>query len=369
MWVQPAERPHALAAAGLDAMAACGLHRFPEMNGALWEAPDGCAVVDQIVHDGRRQSPFRAFVWPRLGQPNLTVLTGADVTRIRFAGHRAVGVEFTHDGRIARADAGLAVVLSLGALQTPKVLLQSGVGDAAELGWFGIPLVQHLPAVGRYLHDHVAIACAWEAPDAAELPVGSRGQAVGFWRTDRALSAPNALAFVAPFVAATPENAAKHPLPAAGWSLAAGFTPEGRGAVRLTGPGPSDPLRIETGFLAEPRDFQTALAVVAMCREIGNGAALRPFVSREALPGDLAAEDLVQFVRDGVGTFWHQSGTARVGRDETSVVDAALRVRGVTGLRVADASVLPRATVGNTMAPCVVVGQRAADLLAAEHGH
>ncbi|HEY0778344.1 MAG TPA: GMC family oxidoreductase [Gemmatirosa sp.] len=189
MWVQPTERPHALAAAALDAMAACGLHRFPEMNGALWEAPDGCAVVDQIVHDDRRQSPFRSFVWPRLGQPNLTVLTGAEVTRVRFVGNRAVGVEFTHDGRSECVDAGLAVVLSLGALQTPKVLMQSGVGDAVELGQFGIPLVQHLPAVGRHLHDHVAIACAWEAPAAAELPVGSRPQAVGFWRTDRALPA------------------------------------------------------------------------------------------------------------------------------------------------------------------------------------
>lgn len=200
------------------------------------------------------------------------------------------------------------------------------------------------------------------------MPVVPRGQAVCFWKTEPALSVPNALAFAIPLVYPTPENSAKFHPPATGWSLFAGFATEGHGELHLTGPNASHPLRIETNFMSEPHELQTALEVIAMCRNIGNGEALRPYVKREALPGKLAAADMEQFVRNGIVTFWHQSGAARMGRDSMSVVDSKLRVYGIDGLRIADASIMPRVTVGNTMAPCVVIGQRAADMLNAEHG-
>lgn len=366
MWVQPAQDPHPFFSAALDGMSAQGIRRFDKMNGPLWEAPNGCAYVDEIVHDGRRQSPYRSYVYGRLGQPNLTVLTGAVLTRVRFQGKRAVGVDFAFGGKTERVDAALEVVLSLGALHTPKVLMQSGIGDEAKLKRFGIPLTQHLPGVGRHLHDHIGFGCSWEAPD-ADMPALPRGQTVCFWKTEPALPGPNALAFAIPIVYATPENSAAFRPPAAGWSLFAGLATESRGELHLSGPHASDPLRIETNFLSEPGDLRTALEVVALCRSIGNGEALRPFVKREALPGNLSEADTTRFLRDGIGTFWHQSGTARMGQDETSVVDGKLRVHGVDGLRVADASIFPKVTVGNTMAPCVVVGQRAANLLKAEH--
>ncbi|HWZ58765.1 MAG TPA: GMC family oxidoreductase [Gemmatimonadaceae bacterium] len=361
MWVQPAQHPHPLFAAALDSMRAQGIRRFDTMNGQLWEEPNGCAYVDEIVRNGRRQSPFRSYVYPRMAQPNLTVLTGATVTHIHVQGRRAIGVSFWRNGNSTRVDAALEIVLSLGALQTPKVLMQSGIGDEAKLKPFGITVVTHLPDVGRHLHDHVAIGCVWEAPG-IDIPTAPRGQAVCFWKTDPAMLAPNALAF------ATAANSEAFRRPAAGWSLFAGLTPEGRGELHLTGPNASDPLRIETNFMSEPRDLKTALDVVAMCRSIGNGEALRPFVKREVVPGNRGRADMEQFVRNGIGTFWHQSGTARMGRAGTSVVDGTLRVHGIDGLRIADASIMPRVTVGNTMAPSVVIGQRAADILNAEHG-
>ena len=367
MWVQPAQDPHPFYAAALESMSGQGIRRFDEMNGQLWEEPNGCAYVDEIVHDGRRQSPFRSYVHAKIHQPNLTVLTGATLDRVHFESRRAAGVEFTHDGQRIRVDASVEIVLSLGALQTPKALMQSGIGDEAKLRQFGIPIIQHLPAVGRHLQDHVSIGCVWEAAG-VDMPAAPRGQAVGFWKTDPAMSVPNALTFAIPIVYMTPENAANFAAPAAGWSLFAGLATEGRGELSLTGPNSSDRLRIETNFLSEPRDLERALEVVAMCRNIGNGAALRPYAKREALPGNLSKAQTEQFLRNGIGTFWHQSGTARMGRDEMSVVDSQLRVYGVEGLRIADASVMPRVTVGNTMAPCVIIGQRVADMLKAKYG-
>ncbi len=367
IWVQSAPAPHPFFSAALAGMSEQGMRRFDRMNGPLWEEPNGCAYVDEIVHDGRRQSPFRSYVYPRMDQPNLTVLTEALVWRLHFEGQRVAGVEFTHDGKSVRVQAGHEVILSLGALQTPKVLMQSGLGDEAKLKPFGIPLVQQLPGVGRHLQDHIAIGCAWEAP-ALDMPTAPRGQAVCFWKTDPALTVPNALAFAIPIVYATPENSAIFHPPATGWSLFAGLASEGGGEVSLTGPDARHPLRIDTQFLSDPQDLQNALAVVATCRAIGNGEALRPFVKREALPGDLPAEEIKQFIRNGLGTFWHQCGTARMGLDKASVVDSQLRVYGIGGLRIADASIMPRVTTGNTMAPCVIIGERAADLIRREHG-
>ncbi len=283
MWVQPAQDPHPFFSAALESMSAQGIRRFDEMNGQLWEEPNGCAYVDEIVHDGRRQSPFRSYVHAKMHQPNLTVLTGAMLSCVHFEGRRAAGVEFTRDGQRVRVGAALEIVLSLGALQTPKALMQSGIGDEAKLRQFGIPVTQHLPGVGRHLHDHVSIGCVWEAAS-VDVPAAPRGQAVGFWKTDAAMSVPNALTFAIPIVYMTPENLANFVAPSAGWSLFAGLATEGRGELSLTGPDPSDPLRIETNFMSEPQDLERALEVVAMCRNIGNGAALRPLRSVRRYP-------------------------------------------------------------------------------------
>ncbi len=367
MWVQAARDPHPFFAAALESMCAQGIRRYDRLSGPLWEASNGCAYVDEIVHDGVRQSPFRSYVYPKCNQPNLTVLTGATAERILFEGSRAVGIQLQHGSHVVQVRAELEIVLSLGAINTPKILMQSGIGDETKLKAFGIQAVQILPGVGRGMHDHVAIGCAWDSAG-IDMPTSPRGQAVCFWKTDSAAEVPNALAFAIPVVYATPENSSRFNLPATGWSLFAGMASEGRGELCLTGPRMSDPIQIQTNFLSEPQDLKTAGSVVAMCRAIGNGHALRPFAKREVLPGDLPAREMEEFIRNGIGTFWHQSGGAKMGTDAMSVVDSKLRVRGIQRLRIADASIMPRVTVGNTMAPCVVIGQRAADILKAEHG-
>ena len=141
--------------------------------------------------------------------------------------------------------------------------------------------------------------------------------------------------------------------------------PKSRGIIRLTGSDAGDPVKIDANYLSDPKDLKDLVAGLDVAREIGNSTAMRPFTVREVTPATRDPDELERFFRNGLGTFWHQCGTARMGRDATSVVDGRLKVHGVDGLRVADASILPRVTTGNTMAPCVVIGEQAAAFLQA----
>jgi choline dehydrogenase len=145
--------------------------------------------------------------------------------------------------------------------------------------------------------------------------------------------------------------------------------PKSRGIIHLTGSDPADPVSIDANYLGDPQDLKDLTVGLSMAREIGNSSALRPFTGREVAPGSVSVAELEQFFRDGLGTHWHQSGTAKMGRDAMSIVDRRLKVYGIDGLRIADASILPRVTTGNTMAPCVVIGEMAAAFLRREDGH
>jgi choline dehydrogenase len=343
-----------------------GLQRFPNSNGQMMESAGGCAFIDETVRGGKRQSIFRSYVYPIMDQPNLTVLTGALAARIQFTGNRATGIEFLYNGKTRRAQATSEVILSLGAIQTPKLLMQSGIGDEMELTNAGIPLLHALPGVGRNLHDHVAFGCVWENAGIPS-PKIPRSQTSCFWKTRAALEAPNFYVYSHGGPDFTPENAARFKPPAACWSLSAGMRPNSRGVIHLTGSDPADPVSIDPNYLDDPQDLEDLIAGLSLAREIGNSSALRPFTGREVAPGSMSATELEQFFRDGLGTHWHQSGTAKMGHDEMSVVDGQLKVYGVDGLRIADASIMPRVTTGNTMAPCVIIGERAAAFLQQEH--
>jgi choline dehydrogenase len=167
---------------------------------------------------------------------------------------------------------------------------------------------------------------------------------------------------------AAPEMLAKYNVPVGSWSMFGGIVrPKSRGRIRLTGSSPLDPIQIETNMLSHPDDLKAAIACVQLCREIGNSAALRPFVKREVMPGNLKGPALVEFIRDSVVTYWHQTCTAKMGRDPMSVVDSNLKVYGIENLRIADGSIMPRVATGNTAASCVIIGERAAEILKASH--
>lgn len=368
VFVEPAPDPNPLAPATVEGARSIGIATYENPNGRMMESDGGASITDVRARNGLRESIFRSYVYPYMDRVNLTVLTGALVTRVTFDGKRATGVEIMRNSETLRIAANLEVVLSLGAIHTPKVLLQSGIGNRADLERLGLPVVTHLPGVGQNLQDHVAFDCVWEYPEPV-APRNTMSEAIIFGKSRPELACPDLLICQAEVPKSTPENTAKFGLPSAGWTLFGGVAhPRSRGRLRLGGCGPLDPIHIEANVLADVEDMKTAIACVELCREIGNSAPLRPFVKREVMPGALKGVELEDFVRNAATSFWHLCGTAKMGRDSMSVVDSQLKVYGIANLRVADASIMPTIPTGNTMAPCVIIGERAAEALRTDHG-
>jgi len=367
VYVQPSPDPGPVALAMLDASREIGIPTFQSPNGEMMEGDGGCAISDVIIREGRRNSMFRAFTYPYLDRPNLTLLTDTQVSRVLLENGRAVGVEVVHDGAIRRFGAGREVILSLGALQTPTVLMRSGIGDEAELRANGVEVMQHLPGVGRNLQDHVSFGCIWEYREPI-APRNSGSETTLYWKSDAAMSSPDLLFCQVEFPVPSPETADRG-VPEHGWTMFAGLAqPKSRGRVRLQSADPLSRPRIELNTFAHPDDLKAAIACVELCRDLGNTEAFKPLVTREAMPGKLSASEMERYVRDSAVTYWHQTCSAKMGRDEMSVVDGSLRVYGVEGLRVVDGSIMPRVATGNTMAPCVIIGEKASRYIRQAHG-
>jgi choline dehydrogenase len=367
VWVQPASDPSPVAHAMVDAAAELGIPTFEHPNGAMMEGPGGAAISDVLVRDGRRHSLFRAYVHPWMDRPNLTVLTHTIVRRVVIEGRRATGVEILRDGRVMTLRARAEVILSLGAMHTPKTLMHSGIGDQAELGRFDIPVAQHLPGVGRNLQDHVSFGCIWDYREPV-APRNGGSEATLYWKSRQELDAPDLLFCQVEFPVPSDRTVARG-APAHGWTMFAGLArPASRGRLRLMSADPLAPIAIDASAMSDPADMDAALLCIDLCRELGNAQAFKPFVKSEAMPGPLRSDAMRQFVRDSAVTYWHQSCTAKMGRDEMSVVDGSLKIYGIEGLRVADASIMPRVATGNTQAPCAIIGERAAQMARQAHG-
>jgi choline dehydrogenase len=366
VYVQPKCNPHPAAPVVLEAARCLGIDPFDHPNGKMMEGKGGAAIIEVRARNGKRHSVFRSYTYPYMDRPNLTVLSDALVRRVIIDRNRATGVEVCHRGQIRLFLARAEIVLSMGAVQTPKILMLSGIGDQGMLRTLGIPAKQHLPGVGRNFHDHLAFSCMWEVP--AGHSVDQPGDAVMFWPSHDGLDQPDLFVCQGALLVASPENIARFGLPDAGWTMFGALThPQSRGRVELTGSDPDQPVRVTENGLSHPDDERLALQCVDNMREVGNSPSLRPYFRREIMPGDLRGEDLRAYLRDAASTYWHHVGTAKMGLDRLAVVDGSLKVYGIENLRVADGSIMPRITIGNTMAPCVVIGERAAEEIKGEH--
>ncbi|UUX96467.1 GMC family oxidoreductase [Aquabacterium sp. J223] len=376
--VEPPRDPVPLVPALIEATDALGIPAVDDINGAAMEGDGGCGLANLLVRDGNaRESVAATYLHPVLGRPNLDVLLCAEVTQLLFDGAgdglRCGGVEFVRRGRPHRVTAGREVVVSLGAINTPKLLMLSGLGDAAVLRRHGLATRRHLPAVGRHFQDHILLAgCCWTYVT-PEPPRNNAAEFVFYAKSEASRRTPDLMPVLEETPFASEAVALQFDVPsgaAHAWTLAPGLArPDSRGQVRLASADWRDAPLIDANFLSEPSDVRALVRCVELCREIGNAAPVAPFRAREAFPGPLTGAALERFVRDASGTYFHQSGTARMGRDDReSVVDGQLRVHGVAGLRVADASIMPSIATGNTMAPTVVIAERAAQILHAAHG-
>jgi choline dehydrogenase len=379
LWVSHQRSPSPLSHAFVLAGIQCGIRDNPDCNGAEQE---GIGLTHVNQRRGQRHSAADAFLKPVLDRPNLTVLTGAQATRVLFEGRRATGVRFLRNTHVREALASRGVILAGGAVLSPQLLLLSGVGPADHLRALGIPLIADLPGVGRNLQDHLSAAATYECTEPLTLinaekprhlvdyllfkkgPLTSNvGEALAFVRTDPDLALPDIEIISAPVYFM--EHGYANP---AGHGITIGVVllrPKSAGHLELASPDPADPPRIHPNYLADPADLETLVRGLEIARRIAGAPALRAYRGREVWPGEAARSDadLAAHVRARGETLYHPIGTCRMGSDPLAVVDSGLRVRGLDGLWVADASVMPSLPGGHTHAATVMIGEKAADLL------
>jgi len=272
--------------------------------------------------------------------------------------------KFDWQNRSHRIGASSEVILSAGAINTPKILMLSGIGDRAELQRHGISVATHVPGVGRNLQDHPIIGSAlWQSPEPIS-PRNNSAEANLFAQSRPGLDRPDLHIWQieVPYLSeATGRFAAANT-----WSLTPGLVrPASRGRIQLRSSDPYAAPVIHPNMLQAPEDLAALREGMRISREIANSPIMSPFVAREVLPGNAAGEELDDLIRAGAMSMHHPTSTAMMGQDDHSVVDAELRVRDIKRLRVADASIMPSITTGNTHAPCVIIGERMAEILRA----
>lgn len=355
--------PHPLISAVVEAAQEAGIPFNDDTNGA---GPDGVAYCQLNIRAGRRDGVAEAFLRPVLDTPGLTVITGVRARRLVLDGARCTGVEYVQGGKMQRVDARREVVVSAGTVESPKLLMLSGIGPGAELRRHGIETRVDLPGVGRNLHDHLLVPVIFSARTSVPPAVDGLQpmHAHLFTRSRSDLERPD----IQPLFFHLPLYGDDQEGPPDGFTLMAGaIRPVSRGTLSLASADPEAPPLLDPGCLGREEDVNVLVAAVELCREIGRQGALAAWTQAELYPGPGVHDrsGLRQYVRRNAITYHHQVGTCAMGVGEPAVVDPELRVYGVEGLRVADASVMPDVTSGNTHAPAVMIGERAADLVAA----
>lgn len=372
-----------LSEAFIDAGVAAGYARNEDFNAAQ---QDGFGYFQVTQKNGARASTAAAFLKPARSRPNLTVLTHAATERVLLSGQRAVGVDYRHRGRLTRAEGG-EIILCGGAINSPQLLMLSGIGPADHLREHGIAVAQPLEGVGGNLQDHLDVctlqhstqpvtydklsdaAVAWQYLTQRKGPGTSNiAEACGFVRTRLATDADCDVQFH--FVPAMLDDHGRNRLPGYGYTAHACFLrPRSRGTLRLRSADPSQPVAIRANYLSDVEGFDLKVMVEAakISREIFAQAPFDKYRGSEIFPGPETKSDadLEAFIRRKAETIYHPVSTCRMGKDEDAVVDSELRVHGIKALRVVDASIMPNLVGGNTNAPTIMIAERAAQLIAA----
>jgi choline dehydrogenase len=352
--------PHPAHDAFLEAARALGFAADPawEFNGR--DQANGAGFLQKNIRDGRRHSTADAYLVPALERPNLTALAHAHATRLTFDGRRCTGVEVVRGGRREVLRAAREVVLCAGAIDTPKLLLLSGIGPADHLRAVGVPVLMDLAGVGSHLQDHVRVTVRWQG---RTLLPPSSVTATLFTFSDPSRR-PRAAEADLPDLQLNLGRGSDEPDETIGITISQ-VDPRSTGEVRLASADPLDPPLIRGRFFTESADIESLVSGVLIARELAATAAFDALRAEELDPGVSARtrEEIADWLRETADTIYHPAGTCRMGPRSDDVVDARLRVHGVDGLRVADASIMPRLVNTATHAACVMIGEKAADLI------
>jgi choline dehydrogenase len=371
----------------IAAAAQCGYKRNADFNGASQE---GFGYYQFTTRNGRRCSTAQGYLKPARKRANLTVASGALATRVLLEGKRAVGIEYQQGDATHTARAKTEVILSGGAFNSPQLLQLSGVGPAALLRQHGIEVIADMPGVGADLQDHFHARTIFRCTQPVSvndffnnrlrgfaaglrymltrrglLAMGA-GYAGGFLRTNDAVATPDIQTHIMLF-SADSFGGPLHPFSGITCPVIV-LRPESRGTVRIKSADPRQPPAIQPRYLSAQKDRDVMVAGMRALRRIMAAPAMAPFIEAEHEPGPACAsdEDLLDYVRARGSTVYHPTSTCRMGNDPQAVVDARLKVRGIDGLRVVDASIMPDLVSGNTNAPTIMIAEKGADMILAD---
>jgi choline dehydrogenase len=377
--VEDLRSPHPWTRAVVQSAVAAGYPRNDDFNGATQE---GVGQYQVTQKRGRRFSAADAYLHPVMQRPNLTVRTGALTTRVLIEGGRATGVEYRCGGRVHTARATREVVLSGGAINTPQLLMLSGIGPADHLREVGVDVVHDLPGVGGGLQDHPLVPVVWNVRSGTSLRLAESPVNLARWKALGRGPLTSNLAEAGLFTRSTPDlpepDLQFHFLPVKFWkqaeidpdveafsALAVLVRVHSRGSVRLRSADPTWSPAIDAGYLTDERDLEALVCGVEKAREIASAAPIAHVLTEEWSPGGAVRgrDALRATVRNTLESLYHPVSSCRMGTDDQAVLDPQLRVRGIEGLRVADASAMPTLVRGNTNAPTIMIGERAADLI------
>ncbi len=376
--------PNIVSQAYVDGCVEFGMPRNPDFNSGRQE---GAGLYQTTTKNGRRCSAAVGYLKPVLNRPNLEVRTGVMVKRIVVESGRAIAVEIIEGNAVKRIDAGSEVIVTAGAIGSPKLLMLSGIGPAAHLKEVGVPVVHHLPGVGENFHDHFSTDVTWvlNGPHsydkykkkhwqlAAGLqylafrsgPVSSNiVEAGAFWWSDRSEKTPD-LQFH--FLAGAGVEEGVGTVPGGNGATCNSYhvRPRSRGHVRLRSADPADAPLIDPNSFADPYDLDRHIDGIKITQEVGRTAAMRKFVTAEHFPGPnvKTRKDYEDCARANARSSYHPVGTCKMGRDEMAVIDPQLRVHGIERLRVCDSSIMPEVVSSNTNAPTIAIAEKAAVLI------
>jgi choline dehydrogenase len=367
------------------AAVAAGYKRNPDYNGPDQE---GIVKTQATISRGRRMSTAHCYLRPAMRRANLRIITEAPVERVLLDGKRCVGVAYAQGGRIVEVRAGREVVLSAGAVKTPQILELSGIGRPDVLGAHGIAVRHELPAVGENFRDHINARIQWRVKmrgisyNELARGLGAVKQAfkylttgggflslpsaplLAFLKTRPEMETPDVQMHLVPYAVKNPKRRELHPFP--GMTIACyQLRPESLGSIHIKSPDPHVDPAIRFNFLSDPIDCRAMVDGFRMMRRIVEAPPMDPFRGDEYSPGKSVASDdeILTWIRNNSETAYHPIGTCRMAPGPNAVVDDRLKVHGIDGLRIADASIMPTMPSGNTNAPCIMIGEKAADLL------
>ncbi|WP_431610350.1 GMC family oxidoreductase [Chryseobacterium sp. 'Rf worker isolate 10'] len=362
LFVSRIKRPNAISISAIEACKELGYPLTDDFNKEIWGAGLNHLTAGE---DGKRCSTAKAFLDPVKSRTNLHIHINALAQKLIFEGNECIGVQYLKDGELVEVEAEKEVIVSCGTIESAKLLMLSGIGDKEELESLGISVVKDLKGVGKNLQDHLLTSVIFKAKKEIPAPEANLLEAQLFWKSKEEMVFPD----LQPLFMGLPYYSPGFTGPENAFTFCAGFIrPASKGYIKLTSSDPSVSPEINPMYLSEESDLEALYTCVEICREMGRTEAMKEWNDGEIYPGEgKTKEEVIDYIKKSCSTYHHMTGTCKMGTDSHSVVDPRLKVYGIKGLRVADASIMPDVVSGNTNAPTIMIGEKAADMIKEDH--